>query len=87
MENTRERERYIRKKETDKKRITELTEEITALRQLLDCAAANIAILTYESGGERRISAKEVKSALGKYELHARREGDDYLIEAALRSE
>lgn len=47
-----------RKEALGQKKISELEEEITALRQLLDCAAANIALLVSEQGGVRRISAE-----------------------------
>ena len=87
MEQTAEKNRYMKKAADDKKRIEELTEEITALRQLLDCAAANIALLVKEHGGKRKISAADVSEALGKYELHASRAGNDYIIEVAERIE
>lgn len=76
-----------RKEELGKKKISELEEEITALRQLLDCAAANIALLVTEQGGVRRISAEDVRRALGKYELAARRDGSDYLMEVSERAD
>lgn len=66
----------------DKKIIDELKEEIEALRQLLDCAAANIVLLVGESGGIRKIPAKEVGEALGKYKLCARRDDEgNYILE------
>lgn len=58
----------------DKKKIEELKEEIEALHQLLDCAAANIVILVRENGGSCKIASKDVSEALGKYRLHATRD-------------
>ena len=46
--------------EDDKKIIAELKEEIVGLRQLLDCAAANIVMLVKDTNGVRKISKKEV---------------------------
>lgn len=66
----------------DKKLIDELKEEIEAMRQLLDCAAANIAMLVKEQGGKRIISADDVKNALGKYSLYARKDEEgNYILE------
>jgi len=69
-----ELKRYERRIANDKKKICELTEENEALRQLLDCAAANISLLVKEQGGIRTLSQKDVKEALGKYRLHASRD-------------
>ena len=64
------------------KTISELREEITALYQLLDCAAANIVLLVGKCGGIRKLSKKEVSDALGKYKLTAKRDGDgNYVLE------
>ena len=76
-----------KKAEKDEKKISELDEEITALRQLLDCAAANIALLVSEQGGIRRISAADVRRALGRYELAARRDGGAYVMEVSERAD
>ena len=66
----------------DKKLISEMREEIVALRQLLDCAAANIALLTKEQGGKRVLSASEVKKALDTFTLSAKRDDDgNYILE------
>ena len=62
--------------ETYKNTVEELREEITALRQLLDCAAANIVLLTKEKGGKVTLSKTEVSEALGKYHLSAKRDND-----------
>ena len=40
-----------------------------------------------EQGGVRRISAEDVRRALGKYELAARRDGSDYLMEVSERAD
>ena len=62
--------------ETYKNTILELREEIEGLRQLLDCAAANIVLLTKEKGGKVTLSKAEVSDALGKYHLGATRDKD-----------
>lgn len=62
--------------ETYKNTVAELREEITALRQLLDCAAANIVLLTKERGSKVTLSKAEVSNALGKYRLSANRDKD-----------
>ena len=73
--------RYERKAENDRKKILALTQEIEALRQLLDCAVANISLLVKEHGGERKLSKKDVSEALGKYSLSASRdEAGDYIL-------
>ena len=67
----------------DSRLIKDLKEEIQALRQLLDCAAANIAILVGESGGKRKISRSDVSEALGKYHLSATCDDEgNYILEA-----
>ena len=66
----------------DKKIIAELNEEIIALRQLLDCAAANIVMLVNDGGGTRKISRKEVSEVLGKYRLSAKCDDEgNYVLE------
>lgn len=62
--------------ETYKNEAIELREEITALRQLLDCAAANIVLLTKGKGGKVTLSKTDVSDALGKYHLSAKRDND-----------
>lgn len=67
---------------TYKKNIAELKEEIVALRQLLDCAAANIVILTEQKGGKVTLSKERVCEALGKYRLCATRDNKgNYILE------
>ena len=58
-----------------KEQIKDLKDEIKALRELLDCAAANISILVEKKGGSCTISKKSVSEALGKYRLHAYADG------------
>ena len=61
----------------------ELKDEISGLRQLLDCAAANIAMLVRDGGGIRKISRKDVREALGSYRLSARCDDEgNYILEA-----
>ena len=74
--------RFRKKAEDSMREIEKLNEEITALHQLLDCAAANIAILTKSSGGVRKISRKDVSEALGKYQLKAKCDDEgNYILE------
>ena len=66
----------------DKKVISQLREEIEAMRQLLDCAAANIFMLVKEQGGKRIIAADDVKNALGNYTLQATKDKEgNYILE------
>lgn len=82
MNAVKEIERRDKKISDDKKRIAELTEEIEGLRQLLDCAAANICLLVAEKGGTRKISRSDVRQALGKYHLCAKSDDEgNYLLE------
>ena len=71
------------KKITDNKKvIEELKNELEAMHQLLDCAAANIFMLVKEQGGKRTISSADVKEALGKYRLCASRDEEgNYILE------
>ncbi len=64
-----------------KKEVRELHDEIIALRQLLDCAAANLVLVLKEGESPRAISKEDVKCALGKYHLAAREEGGFYILE------
>ncbi|MBQ8808470.1 MAG: hypothetical protein IJZ81_04115 [Clostridia bacterium] len=64
------------------KELCEKNEEILALRQLLDCSAANIALLVKEEGGIKSLSRKQVSEALGKYHLSARADTEgNYILE------
>ena len=66
----------------DSKLINDLKEEIQALRQLLDCAAANLVMLVKDSEGVMKISRREVSNALGKYHLSAKCEdGENYILQ------
>lgn len=82
MDAKKELERRDKRIADDKKTISELKEEIVALRQLLDCAAANLAVLVRDTGGVRKISKKEVSEVLGKYRLSAKcDDGENYILE------
>ena len=64
------------------KELCEKNEEILALRQLLDCSAANIALLVKEEGGIKSLSRKQVSEVLGKYHLSARADTEgNYILE------
>lgn len=77
-----EKERFEKKIADDKKLIEELNEQITGLRQLLDCAAANIALLAAEKGGKCSLSCEKVREVLGRYRLTASRdENGNYILE------
>ena len=72
----------------DKKLIAELKEEIIALRQLLDCAAANIVMLVKNTDDVITISRRDVSEALGKYRLIAKcDDGDNYILRVVLENE
>ena len=82
MDSVKEIARRDRRILNDKKLIKELKSEIEALRQLLDCAAANIAMLVKDGGGNRKISRKDVSEVLGKYRLSAKCDADgNYILE------
>lgn len=72
--------RYEKRIESDRKKILDLEEEIEALRQLLDCAAANISLLVKEQGGEKKLSKDDVRDALGRYSLSASRDEEGNYI-------
>lgn len=74
MDYSKEIERRDKRIETYKGEIASLKEEIIALRQLLDCAAANIVLMVKERGGSLKLSKDEVSQALGKYHLHAKKD-------------
>ena len=74
--------RFRKKAEDSMREIEKLNEEITALHQLLDCAAANIVLLVNAHGGRCKIPAGEISRVLENFELSASRENDGtYLIE------
>ena len=84
MDTVKEIARRDRRISNDKKLIDELKSEIEALRQLLDCAAANIVMLVKDSGGSRKISRKDVSRVLGKYRLSAKCDDEgNYILETA----
>ncbi len=74
--------RRDKKIEALKKEIKAREEEITAMHELLDCAAANLVLTVKEKGGKLSLSKKAVSEALGKYRLTAKDDGDgNYLLE------
>ncbi len=79
---SKEIDRRDKKIEDYKKQISDLKEEILGLRQLLDCATANIVMLVKENNGVRKISKQDVAQALGKYRLLAKSDDEgNYLLE------
>lgn len=82
MDYKKEIRRRDRRIDSYRKQVAQLNDEIIALRQLLDCAAANIVLLVRDKGGMRSLSKKEVSEALGKYRLAARNDGEgNYVLE------
>ena len=76
--------RRDKKIEDLKKKIKAKDEEIAAMHELLDCAAANIAVLVKEANEIVSISKKKVSEALGKYRIHAKDDGNgNYILEIA----
>ena len=69
-----------RKIEGLKKEIKSQKEEIAAMYQLLDCAAANLMLAVKEK--TLRISKREVSEALGRFHLSAKDDGNgNYVLE------
>lgn len=64
-----------------KKETRELHEEIVALRQLLDCAAANLVLALRDGKNPRALSKEDIRNALGKYHLSAREKDGFYILE------
>lgn len=81
MDYEKEIARRDRRIEAYKKEARELCEEIVAMRQLLDCAAANLVLILKDGEKPRALSKEEVKNALGKYHLSAREENGYYILE------
>lgn len=82
MDYTKEIGRRDRKIEEYKNRIRELEEEISAMKELLDCAAANLMVAVKEQGGKILLAKKEVSDALGKFSLSAKDDGNsNYILE------
>ncbi|MBE7033689.1 MAG: hypothetical protein E7406_05630 [Ruminococcaceae bacterium] len=74
--------RRDKKIEDLKKEIKAKNEEIAAMHELLDCAAANIMVLVKEADEIVSISKKAVSEALGKYSLKAKDDGNgNYILE------
>ena len=67
-------------KEREEKEIKAKEEEISAMHELLDCAAANLILTVKEK--TVKISKKEVSEALGKFNLRAKDDGNgNYILE------
>ena len=82
MDYKKEIARRDKKIEDLKKEIKVKNEEIAAMNELFDCAAANIAVLLKEADEIVSISKKAVSEALGKYSLQAKDDGNgNYLLE------
>lgn len=80
MELKKEITRRDKKIEELKKEINTKNEEIAAMNELLDCAAANLVLAV--KGKTLKISKKEVSEALGKYHLRAKGDNDgNYILE------
>lgn len=74
--------RRDKKIEDLKKEIKAKEEEISAMHELLDCAAANIAVLVKEADEIVSISKKAVSEALGRYSLRAKDDKNgNYILE------
>ena len=74
MDNKKEILRRDKKIEDLKKEIKAKEEEICAMHQLLDCAAANLLLAVKEKS--LKISKKEVAETLGKFHLSAKDDGE-----------
>ncbi len=82
MDYKREIDRRDKKIEDLKKEIKGREEEISAMCELLDCAAANLILLVKDAGETVILSKKEVAEALGKFHLRAKDDGDgNYILE------
>lgn len=72
--------RRDKKIEDLKKEIKSRDEEISAMHELLDCAAANLMLAVKEK--TVKISKEEVSEALGRFHLRAKDDGNgNYLLE------
>ena len=72
--------RRDKKIEDLKREIKAKEEELCAMHQLLDCAAANLVLATKEKS--LKIAKKEVAEALGKFHLQAKDDGEgNYVLE------
>ena len=82
MDYKREVERRDKRIEDLKEKTKSLEEEIKAMHELLDCAAANLVLMVKERGKTIKLSKKEVSEALGKFHLQAKDDGSgNYLLE------
>lgn len=76
-----EKERFEKRISAYKEEVRELHEEIIALRQLLDIAAANLVLVLKDKESPYKLSKEEIKKTLGTYHLFAREEGGLYILE------
>lgn len=76
-----EKERLEKRIAAYKEEVRELHEEIIALRQLLDCAAANLVLVLKDEKSPHALSKEDIKNALGKYHLSAKEESGFYILE------
>ena len=69
-----------------KNEVAGLKEEIVALRQLLDCLAANLSLAVEKRGGKLTVSKTEVSDILKNYTLKAEDDGSgNYILELVRR--
>lgn len=82
MDYKKETLRRDKKIEDLKKEIKAKEEEIAAMHELLDCAAANIVLMVKEAEKPVSLSKKEVAEALGKFHICAKDDGNgNYILE------
>lgn len=82
MDYKKEIDRRDKKIEDLKREIKHKEEEISAMGELLDCAAANIVVLVKNVGKRAALSKTEIKEALGKFHLSAKDDGNGkYILE------
>jgi len=82
MDYEKEIDRRNKKIDSLKKEIKSKTDEIEAMHELLDCAAANLVLMVKEAEKSIKISKKKVREVLGKFHLRAKVDGDgNYLLE------
>ena len=81
MDYDREIARRDKRIDAYKKEVRELCDEIEALRQLLDCAAANLILILKNADTPLALSKDDVRKALGSYHLSAREKDGFYMLE------
>ncbi len=74
--------RRDKKIEDLKKEIKAREVEISAMHELLDCAAANLVLTVKNTDAPLTLSKKDVSEALGKFHLRAKDDGNgNYILE------